>query len=593
MFGVSRLRRNGVYNFTFTTDGVFPFYCTPHPAMVGVVTVAIAVPDVDGTWSPTGPPTPAPTTAFGCDADAIAAVVANESDPNAFTRTAGLAHPCKPVLIASCSKIAPALQFNATGQNEMGNCMVRDPDCLEEHNFTCADAGDRGAECGMSAAGFRRFCACRPNDGYTPPAGTSAAPDTVDRRADRRDRRDAGDVGDIGDVGSSPASRAAAGPFAVLAMLGAGLHLGADVGAGGPPRRLAVVTVAVSAVLSLATPATAHNWQWTPGRAREEASTTAPCRGRKDSDTHAQVGPGQDFAVQWATGHNRPSYWVVIHEDNYEWMRHKDFKEFVRDYIALAPASANSATEPRYQRLHGVRSGGRMTSFEEHILTDDLAGGGSNGLSTYGPRVEPDDPLWLNHTWSIPQNLFKFKPAVVANDARVSYRSEKYPWLEAAYRYEHETHRPGDFDTVRVSLPGRSGPGHYIVHWWWNGYYDCMDVDLFAEPVPDHLVYGVDLGTYAWEKIDHCQYVEPREVITDCMDATVSASGCREVIDRLDDPSKYRFRLGLCIRPVFPCAYCIAIPSPMPRRTRHVPRLWGVLRATAMKVLRASHVFAC
>ena len=179
-----------------------------------------------------------------------------------------------------------------------------------------------------------------------------------------------------------------------------------------------------------------------------------------------------------------------------------------------------------------------MTSFEEHILTDDLAGGGTNGLSTYGPRVEETDPLWLNHSWSIPQNLFKFKPEVVANDARVSYRSEKYPWLEAAYRYEHETHRPGDFDTAKISLPGRAGPGHYIVHWWWNGYYDCMDVDLFAEPVPEDLKYGIDLGTYAWEKVDHCQYVEPRAILTDCMDATVSAAACRRVIDRLDDPTK-------------------------------------------------------
>ena len=102
-------------------------------------------------------------------------------------------------------------------------------------------------------------------------------------------------------------------------------------------RTMSVSTVvAAAAVVMLAhfpSGADAHNWLHTPGRARKEASTLKPCRGRKTSDTHGQIGPGQKVVMKWATGHTRASYIVVVKGEDAGWMRHKKFMDYVKDYV--------------------------------------------------------------------------------------------------------------------------------------------------------------------------------------------------------------------------------------------------------------------
>jgi hypothetical protein len=102
-------------------------------------------------------------------------------------------------------------------------------------------------------------------------------------------------------------------------------------------------------------PAQAHNWLFTPGRASTQASTLRPCQGRKSSDLHAQVGPNQMTTVKWATGHSRPSYFVVIKGEDYERLAHSDFTTFVNDYIDKAPAGNNKAQDPAFARYHGSK----------------------------------------------------------------------------------------------------------------------------------------------------------------------------------------------------------------------------------------------
>ena len=51
--------------------------------------------------------------------------------------------------------------------------------------------------------------------------------------------------------------------------------------------------VLLGALLAYAQSTDAHNWVHTPSRAYKEASVVRPCRARKPTDTHAQVGPGQ------------------------------------------------------------------------------------------------------------------------------------------------------------------------------------------------------------------------------------------------------------------------------------------------------------
>jgi hypothetical protein len=72
---------------------------------------------------------------------------------------------------------------------------------------------------------------------------------------------------------------------------------------GGAATSVAAAAAMVLTLAVLPAPTAAHNWLHTPSRSRLKASTTMPCIGRKASDTHQQVGPGQDFMMKWATGH--------------------------------------------------------------------------------------------------------------------------------------------------------------------------------------------------------------------------------------------------------------------------------------------------
>ena len=124
-------------------------------------------------------------------------------------------------------------------------------------------------------------------------------------------------------------------------------------------------------------------------------------------------------------------------------------------------------------------------------------------------------------------------------DLAASYKSDTYPWLEYAARYEMiGSHFPADNDAVMLKVPGFSGPGHYIAAWRWRGYYDCTDVDLFDKPVTN--TYGTKTGEMIWNKIDHCQYpaqkpyilrnvneARPSRIVSSCMDATYGAEGCQ------------------------------------------------------------------
>lgn len=106
----------------------------------------------------------------------------------------------------------------------------------------------------------------------------------------------------------------------------------------------------------------------------------------------------------------------------------------------------------------------------------------------------------------------------------MSYKSDKYPWNASAARYEQQFHRPKDYDAVLLDVAGRAGDGHYIAHWRWSGYYDCVDIDRRSSAVAN--VYGVDTGNSVFNKIEHCQYLGYTSVDTKCMKAPFTADIC-------------------------------------------------------------------
>ena len=277
-------------------------------------------------------------------------------------------------------------------------------------------------------------------------------------------------------------------------------------------QKLVLVLMVVLFALGQLPKSSAHNWMHTPARALMEASTTAPCRGRKGSDTHAQVGPGQTFAFKWATGHSSHSYVAIVTDE--AWLAKNNFVEMLNDYIDSAPK--NFAQEKKWKRYHGTNS-------------NDLSYYTSGGDGQYKRQVPPDDPHFIDHPDAATKALFEYNDDIIEGDRAASYKSAKYPWLLHGAKYFHITHLPRDYDAIQLQIPSFAKAGHHVVHWRWRGYYDCADVDYFKKPVEN--VYGKDTGKFSWNRIDHCAYVEPREISTQCMVAT-NADACKEAMEK-------------------------------------------------------------
>jgi hypothetical protein len=152
------------------------------------------------------------------------------------------------------------------------------------------------------------------------------------------------------------------------------------------------------------------------------------------------------------------------------------------------------------------------------------------GDANYYPRPQEFvNPIGNNVLYQL-----AYRPEDIANDVRVSYLNPNYPWLEAVYRFNIITMNPGRPDFTNFVIPGRKGPGRYIVQWYWRGYYDCVDVDLKATQVEE--VYGHAPNGSVWNRIDHCLFDDPvsifsqqSEVITDaayCLDRCVGNPNC-------------------------------------------------------------------
>ena len=174
--------------------------------------------------------------------------------------------------------------------------------------------------------------------------------------------------------------------------------------------------------------------------------------------------------MQWSTGHSNNAYIIVLHGSNESWLGHPRFMRMVDDYIASAPDGVDTARVLQYQRQHGLRPNDRQMSPTRFLAAQNVT------------RIPSEDPTRIVHPNTPTLNSFRYSDAVLADDRRISYASDAYPWIEAAYRYDIQTGRPFDRNGIRVSIPGRAGPGHYIAHWRWSGYTDCTDVEYFVDP---------------------------------------------------------------------------------------------------------------
>ena len=87
-----------------------------------------------------------------------------------------------------------------------------------------------------------------------------------------------------------------------------------------------------------------HNWIDSPSRAFR-ASTQRPCLPMLNSDPQIQVGPNQDFEVQFSGGHEelkqKYSYFVLVKQTDEDLLNGVNTDD-INEYIQAAPGSATS-----------------------------------------------------------------------------------------------------------------------------------------------------------------------------------------------------------------------------------------------------------
>ena len=268
---------------------------------------------------------------------------------------------------------------------------------------------------------------------------------------------------------------------------------------------------------------------------------------------------------------------VLIRAEDYHWLSHADYALFVEEYITHAPASDH--LDPKWSRYHGIpdtscgncdglgedRGGiggfmdfASMTSPPEppggshfHMPGRDVFAFNASEVASapadsdhvplldetttpaqqqlYLQRLKKTSQYFPDHTFAPSENVFRLTKKALKNDRRSTYYNAKYPWIITAGIYPHLFQRPSDYSAVRVTIPATHGsdvikPGHYIAHYRWKGYSDCTDVNLHDTNMTN--VDGVDNDKYVWNKIDHCQYEAPKEIMTRCHIASASPDQC-------------------------------------------------------------------
>ena len=103
-------------------------------------------------------------------------------------------------------------------------------------------------------------------------------------------------------------------------------------------------------------------------------------------------------------------------------------------------------------------------------------------------------------------------------------------------------------DHVKVRIPGFHGPGHYVIHYSWKGYTNCVDVDLFANQV-EHK-YGVPLSEPIFDRIDHCQFVDVPNIISPIFDATTSPTLVKQYMLTHNPVISYENGIGINVVPL-------------------------------------------
>jgi len=270
----------------------------------------------------------------------------------------------------------------------------------------------------------------------------------------------------------------------------------------------------------------AHNWNNMPGRAKK-ISTMKPCESRESlQQAHLQANPGDEFPVEWATGHEGSTgNWVLVRAEDE--MKLVQWSFGLGDkYISGAPSSE------KYQTYHvtGVKG-----SKIDRLATSSSCG--VKGKPVFSKEVDKatahnrpssfvpiamdkvakgtegvHGSAHLNLETPGAMKFFQYSDDMkdmCKNSIWAGYNNEQYPWIVAASKYQVAVGQANGGGITLFKIPEDTPPGKYVLHWYWRNYVNCHDVNVVVSSKKVTDVWGVPdpgkSGKLVVTKIDHCQ----------------------------------------------------------------------------------------
>jgi hypothetical protein len=251
------------------------------------------------------------------------------------------------------------------------------------------------------------------------------------------------------------------------------------------------------------------------------AATVFPCMPPRTNLPHIQVGQGQEFQLEWSTGHDRNVYFVLIRKNHSDWLAQNRERD-LDTYITGSTNLINS----HWTKKHRTKRTGSQT----HALGGTVA-------SHYGPQLMPGQTEYIARPVQFGEAMNLYPYVSTPNDAYVSYSNSRWPWIVSVWRFEIQEADPNEWDVAWFKIPNSvtANGGDFIIHYLWSGYYDCIDINVLQQSNPTTWPYGKPINgsdSIRANRIDHCifdrplQYTSwPRPVISTARGA---ALGCIE-----------------------------------------------------------------
>ena len=137
---------------------------------------------------------------------------------------------------------------------------------------------------------------------------------------------------------------------------------------------------------------------------------------------------------------------------------------------------------------------------------------GTQNCSQYGwSDPTPTHPNGVNDRSGmyVRQNLYPKNIPTIPR--RAHYENKDLPWIVQAHTFNMAGKLPQDIATARFMFPVGTPPGEYVMHWYYAGYANCIDIAVMPPDVvvPDtsFAKWGITTpGSFEYGRIDHCLY---------------------------------------------------------------------------------------